>query len=49
MDVKMEAVRIEDEPRQFWFNDTFAIFLVEEGKSTPYFAAKIDNASLFQK
>lgn len=49
MDVKMEAVRIEDEPRQFWFNDTFAIFLVEEGKSTPYFAAKINDASLFQK
>lgn len=49
MELKMDMIMMEDEPRQFWFDDTFAIFLVEEGKDAPYFAAKIDDASLFQK
>lgn len=42
------AMIIEEEPREFYLDDTFAIFLKEEEKDFPYFAAKIDDISLFQ-
>lgn len=35
-------------PREFIIDDTFAIFLVEEGKENPYFAAKINDITKFQ-
>ena len=38
----------EDEPRYFYVDDTFAIFLRENGKSMPYFAGKIDDITKFQ-
>lgn len=34
--------------REFRIDDTFAIFLKEEGKATPYFAAKISDITKFQ-
>jgi hypothetical protein len=38
----------EDEPRYFYVDDTFAIFLREKGKEKPYFAARIDDITKFQ-
>lgn len=35
--------------RKFIFDDTFAIFLQEEGKTKPYFAGKITDIKQFQK
>ncbi len=37
-----------DEPRYFYVDDTFAIFLREKGKAKPYFAGKIDDITKFQ-
>lgn len=37
------------EYRNFNFDSTFTIFLVEDGKDKPYFAANIDDITLFQK
>lgn len=37
-----------DEPREFLLDDTFAIFLIEDDKDTPYFAGKIDDITKFQ-
>lgn len=45
---KMALLPNEEEKREFILDDTFAIFLQEEGKENPYFAAKIDDMSLFQ-
>lgn len=39
----------EDEPRNFDYDSSFIIFLKEEGKQYPYFAAKVDDLSKFQK
>jgi len=36
------------ESREFAVDNTFAIFLKEEGKDNPYFAAKIDDITKFQ-
>ena len=38
----------KDEPRYFYVDDTFAIFLREKGKSKPYFAGRIDDITKFQ-
>lgn len=35
-------------PRYFYLDDTFAIFLKEESKDVPYFAARIDDITKFQ-
>lgn len=43
-----EAILLVDEIREFSIDDTFAIFLVEEGKDTPYFAGKISDITKFQ-
>ncbi len=37
-----------DEPRYFYVDDTFTIFLREKGKSKPYFAGRIDDITKFQ-
>lgn len=37
-----------DEPRYFYVDDTFAIFLREKGKEMPYFAGKIEDITKFQ-
>ena len=39
----------ENKPRYFNYDESFIIFLKEEGKEYPYFAAKIDDLSKFQK
>ena len=36
------------EPRYFYLDNTFAIFLSENGKSLPYFAGRIEDISKFQ-
>ena len=38
----------KDEPRYFYVDDTFAIFLREKGKDVPYFAARVDDITKFQ-
>lgn len=43
----MSAI-IEEKPRNFNVDDTFTIFLKEEGKELPYFAAKISDISQVQ-
>lgn len=49
MMVLKEAAIIEPEiKREFIIDDTFSIFLIEEGKDNPYFAAKINNITKFQ-
>ena len=42
------AMMIPEERREFFVDDTFAIFLIEEGKNTPYFAGKISDITKFQ-
>ena len=42
------AILLSDEIREFLVDDSFTIFLQEQGKSLPYFAAKIDDISKFQ-
>ena len=37
-----------DEPRYFYLDDTFAIFLREKGKTMPYFAGMISDITKFQ-
>ena len=39
----------ENKPREFYIDDTFAIFLREKGKTKPYFAGKISDIKEFQK
>ena len=36
------------EPRLFYFNDTFVLFLKEKGKNKPYFALRVHDISKFQ-
>ena len=36
------------DPRNFIVDDTFIIFLIEEGKKLPYFAAKISDITAVQ-
>lgn len=53
IDLKMDATSIgskpkEDEPRYFYVDDTFAIFLREKGKERPYFAGRIEDITKFQ-
>lgn len=49
MAVVYESMILEPkEKREFFIDDTFAIFLVEEDKNTPYFAGLIDDITKFQ-
>lgn len=43
-----KSIIMLDEIREFSIDDTFTIFLVEEGKDTPYFAGKINDITKFQ-
>lgn len=45
---ELSEAPITEEIREFLVDDSFTIFLQEEGKSLPYFAAKIDDISKFQ-
>ena len=38
----------KDEPRYFYVDDTFALFLREKGKEKPYFAGRIEDITKFQ-
>lgn len=44
----LEAMAVAEEPREMYLDDTFALFLKEETKYTPYFAAKITDISKFK-
>jgi len=49
MMLKNESAILEpEEKREFFIDDTFAIFLVEDGKDTPYFAGLIEDITKFQ-
>jgi len=49
MAVVKNAISISGtQPRDFFLDDTFAIFLIEEGKDVPYFAARINDIKKFQ-
>ena len=49
MMVLKESIMVEPEvKREFLIDDTFSIFLIEEGKENPYFAAKISDITKFQ-
>ena len=53
IDMKAEITSIgakekKQEPRYFYVDDTFTIFLREKGKSKPYFAGRIEDITKFQ-
>ena len=48
MMVTKTATLLPDELREFVIDDTFAIFLKENGKDKPYFAGKISDITKFQ-
>lgn len=48
MQLEKSSISLENESRDFVFNDTFIIFLKEKGKELPYFAAKISDIKKFQ-
>lgn len=48
MMMKETAAIMPQEPREFIVDDTFTIFLKEQGKELPYFAAKISDISQVQ-
>lgn len=48
MTIDVTSVPKADEPRYFYVDDTFAIFLREKGKTKPYFAGRIDDITKFQ-
>lgn len=45
---KAESIMEIEEPRKFFVDDTFAIFLIEKDKNTPYFAGLINDITKFQ-
>jgi len=53
IDMKVDSTAIntkpkKEEPRYFYVDDTFTLFLREKGKSKPYFAGRIDDITKFQ-
>ena len=53
IDMKMTATAFDikpktDEPRYFYVDNTFAIFLREKGQSLPYFAGRVEDITKFQ-
>lgn len=48
MMAQIESAIMIDEIREFSIDNTFAIFLKEEGKDNPYFAGKISDITKFQ-
>lgn len=49
MMLKEAAILLPEEPREFIVDDTFTIFLSEQGKELPYFAAKISDITKVQE
>ncbi len=43
-----QSIMLIDEIREFAIDDTFAIFLIEEGRDNPYFSGKISDITKFQ-
>lgn len=48
MMAEKSSIMFPEENRTFFVDDTFAIFLIEDGKNTPYFAGKISDITKFQ-
>lgn len=48
MSARVTSIMPSEKPREFYIDNTFAIFLIEQGKENPYFAGKIDNIKKFQ-
>lgn len=48
MMVQNASIILPEEQREFSIDNTFAIFLIEDGKTSPYFAGKIDDITKFQ-
>jgi len=53
IDMTMFATSVDtkpktDEPRYFYVDDTFTIFLREKGQSLPYFAGRVEDITKFQ-
>lgn len=48
LDIKTTLSPVEEEARYFNVNNTFALFLKEESKEKPYFAAKIEDITKYQ-
>ena len=48
MMAKLTSIMPSDEPRHFNVDDSFTMFLIEEGKDLPYFATKISDISKVQ-
>lgn len=46
--MKENAIMIMEEPRNFYVDEAFTIFLIEEGRELPYFAAKISDINTIQ-
>lgn len=44
----MTALLPQDEPRYFFFDDTFVVFLKEKNRAKPYFALRVHDISKFQ-
>ena len=51
IDMKLNSAVMEEpeEHRYFNFNGTYTMFLLENGKDLPYFAANIDDVTLYQE
>lgn len=49
MSLKTTAIMPTEKPRDFLVDDTFTIFLKEEGRDLPYFAAQISDISQVQE
>lgn len=47
--VKMSAIILPREKRNFSYDDTFYLMLRENGKNKPYFMVRVDNIELFQE
>ena len=47
-DIKTTAMENYEEKRYFNVDNTFVLFLKEEGKDRPYFAARIDDIRKYQ-
>ncbi len=48
MTLGVTAISEPKKPRYFYLDDTFAMFLREEGKELPYFAARVEDITKFQ-
>lgn len=48
IDTAVDKKPKEDEPRYFYVDDTFTIFLREKGQSLPYFAGRVEDITKFQ-